>query len=104
MFDLTSLGNSVWLMEENRLAAMLRVVRERPQITPRQIEHARRAAAGRALRKHAGDVAVIHVGGIIEQRMTGLGAMFGGTPCDMIHDALDACMGAKDIGAVIMEF
>lgn len=96
---------SLWAMHEGQLdglqALLPGMVRNWP--TAQQIVDAREASA-KQLRRVSGSVAVLPLYGVVEQRLSGLGFLFGGVSTEQVGQALDALMAAKDVSAIVLDW
>lgn len=102
LFDLTTLGRNLWLMEPRRLEALLREAARRELPRPRELRRARKAAAER-LRKVSGKVAVLPLHGVVEHRYSAWSYLFGGCSTEAVGLALDYLKDSKECGAVLLD-
>lgn len=106
MSILKSLTAQPWLMEPTALRQMFaRVSRETKWPTPGELKGAAEARRNE-LRKSAttgGNVAVIPVQGVVEQRLSFMGWLFGSAPTEIIGELLDSVIRDKQFSAVVLD-
>jgi signal peptide peptidase SppA len=104
MYDLSTLQNTPWLMEQGRLqsmAASLAKIKDWPT-AGKIAKRAKKVAAG-AMRKVSGKIAVMQIQGIIEQRMSMYGYLFGGFSTEFGEQALSQLLASKEVQAIVLD-
>lgn len=104
MFDLKTVGKNIWLMEPDALVVLhrqLAELKERP--TAEQIA-ATKHAASRAMRRTAnGQVAVLPIYGLIEQRPSLASYYYGGCSTEDVGQAVDMLLGSRECEAILLD-
>jgi len=94
----------LWLADHQFLAgAALRLRNMNPVPCQADIDKARVEAAAKQLRLASGKVAVIPICGVIEQRMSLWGWLFGGCSTEDTAQALHMALASKDCGAIVLD-
>src|SRR6185369_6721615 len=108
MFNVKSL-NGTTLLADQRIERHIYAAAMLPCFTAREVAEERgrrmeeaKQAGGRAVRAVEGKIAVIGVHGPIEQHVSSALMKAGGTSCDEISAALDACMATSDVAAIVL--
>lgn len=92
-----------WLMEPQQMRTMFDRARLIGWPTQADINTARRNAAKR-LSKASGKIAVLHIHGIIEQRVSAYSWLFGGVGADDLGRAIDSLVANRDVHTIVLEW
>jgi signal peptide peptidase SppA len=110
MFDIKALDNTSWLAEPTRFKQMLEAAsrREVPSAQCVEAERAKRMdaakhVAAKAIRAVKGRVAMIGVYGFLEQHLSFMGYMMGGTSCDEIGVQFDSAVNDPSVSAIVLD-
>jgi len=97
-------STKLWLADHQFLAgASLRLRNLHALPCQAEIDEARVKAAAKQLRLAAGKVAVIPIQGVIEQKMSLWGWLFGGCSTEDTAAALHMALASKDCGAIVLD-
>ncbi len=96
-------GHSTWALDRDHIDAVRMAVLGRTMPTQAALTEARDVQA-KALKQVKGRVAVLPIYGLIEQRLSELGYLCGGTSTELIGEALDRLVASRDVEVIICDY